>query len=127
MRVWHAPPDTPRSPEHSAAGGRTTVRVGSWPIGPGQSVWLDRQITPRAGKPALQRVDCVWETNEGLNSYWQASLGPFGRGDTVTYAARARTSEGEVEADTGPVAFTVRPWLHLALLWHQHPALLPFR
>ena len=118
MRIWHATPDAPRFPERPTAGERTTVRVGTWPIGPGQSVWLDLRIEPRTGEPALYRVECVWETNEGPNSYWQASLGPFVRGDTVTYGARGWSSEGE--ADTGPVTFTVRPQLHLALLWHQH-------
>lgn len=118
MRVWHGCSDTPRTPAWPTAGEPVTVRVGTWPIQPGQAAWLMTSVEPRRGAPTAQCVECVWRTNEGPNSYWQASLGPFGRGDRVTFSAHGRSSEGV--SDGPPTTFTVRPRLHLALVWHQH-------
>ena len=118
MQVWHAAADTPRLPERPAAGERFTVRAGSWPIEPGQSLWLDLRVEPLCGAVTHQRIDCVWDGNHGSNSYWSADIGPFGRGAKVRYQVRGRSGSDEVA--TAAVSFQVRPRLHLALLWHQH-------
>ena len=118
MQVWHSTADTPRLPERPAAGERVTVRAGSWPIEPGQSLWLELRVEPLCGAVTHQRIDCVWDGNHGSNSYWSADIGPFGRGAKVSYAIRGRSGSDEVTA--AAVTFQVRPRLHLALLWHQH-------
>ena len=118
MQIWHGAADTPRFPARPAAGQPVTVRVGSWPVEPGQSVWLDVRVEPLRGTAAGQRVDCRWEGNHGSNSYWSAQIGPFPRGAEVSYAVHGGRDLHEVTAE--PVSFRVRPRLHLALLWHQH-------
>jgi len=60
----------------------------------------------------------TWQRNEGINSYWRAGIGPFVRGDRVSYTVHGRSLHDTV---TGPTAeFRVGPKLYLALLWHQH-------
>ena len=118
MRVWHETPETPPSPERPAAGQPVTVRAGTWPVEPGQSVWLELSARSRHGPTSRQRVDCTWERNQGVNSYWNATIGPFSRGTLVRYEVRARSADEEVTA--GSATFQVRPRLHLALVWHQH-------
>lgn len=114
LRVWHLTPDAPREPRRVAADERVRLGIGTWPISPGQSVW----VTYRATAQASQRVDAVWERNEGANSYWVAELGPYSRGETVEYAVFASDGGRKV---AGPVGrFRVGPKVHLALLWHQH-------
>ena len=66
-------------------------------------------------------MEARWERNEGVNSYWEAALGPFIGGDRVTYTVRGRSTAGEVTAPT--TTFRVGPRLYLAILWHQHQPL----
>jgi len=56
-----------------------------------------------------------------LNSYWRAGLGPFGKGDHITYTLQGHSRDGPVD---GPrTGFRVGPKMYLALLWHQHQPL----
>jgi alpha-amylase/alpha-mannosidase (GH57 family) len=98
-----------------------TLDIGSWPIEPGQVVWVDVEITHADGSAESRRVDAEWRHNAGDNSYWRAELSPFVRSDVVRYQLRGRSAAGGVE---GPAAsFRVGPKLHLAILWHQHQPL----
>lgn len=118
MYVWHLTADAPRSPHRVSAGERTAIRVGSWPIEQGQSVWVTHRVERPNGTTEDAQTEAVWERNEGVNSYWLAHLGPFHERDRVTYTVRASSSQGKV---TGPTAsFRVGPKLYLAILWHQH-------
>lgn len=118
MYVWHLTSDAPRSPERVIPGERVLISVGTWPIEPGQSVWISSSVERHQSGAAEATTPAVWQHNLGPNSYWQAELGPFGRGDRITYTVHARASDGPV---AGPTAsFRVGPRLHLAMLWHQH-------
>lgn len=118
MNLWHRTPDAPREPPRVSAGETVRLRIGTWPIEPGQSVRVSYRVIARDGARAEGEVSAAWQLNEGANSYWEAFLGPFSDGDRVTYDVRGGAGGTEV---SGPTAsFSVRPKLYLALLWHQH-------
>ena len=121
MHIWHLTPDAPRSPGRVSAGEQIRLTIGTWPIEPGQPVRVTYQIGHPDGLNEEGRVEGVWQRNEGANSYWQADLGPFARGDQVTYTVSGRSVDSEV---AGPEdSFPVGAKLYLALLWHQHQPL----
>jgi len=94
------------------------LTIGTWPIEPNQAVWVSFQVAGRDGPADGGHAQATWDYNEGTNSYWCAEIGPFARGDRVTYTVHGRSPAGEV---TGPTAsFRVGPKLYLAILWHQH-------
>ncbi|MGE0158682.1 MAG: glycoside hydrolase family 57 protein [Gemmatimonadales bacterium] len=101
-----------------SSGARVTLHIGTWPIEPGQAVWVTCSIRSRDGTVRTQRIDADWERNEGPNSYWRATLGPFTQFDEVEYTVRGRSSREETESLSR--TFRVEPKLYLALLWHQH-------
>ena len=68
MNLWHLTPDTTRIPRRVSAGDVVHLEIGTWPIEP-----------RHAG-----RVAAAWCTNRGVNSYWEATLGPFQRGCVIT-------------------------------------------
>jgi alpha-amylase/alpha-mannosidase (GH57 family) len=118
MHVWHLTTDTPRAPARVVPGEPVLLRVGTWPIEPGQSVWISRRVE-RDRVVVAEEVNATWQENSERNSYWQADIGPFEKGDRVTYAIRARAPDGQVLS--GPTSsFRVGPALYLAILWHQH-------
>ncbi|HEY66139.1 MAG TPA: hypothetical protein G4O02_16385 [Caldilineae bacterium] len=118
MYIWHLTPDAPRAPHRVSLDERVILHIGTWPIEPGQSVWVICRVEHPDGMSEEGRVDAVWGRNEGVNSYWHAEIGPFVRGDQVTYTVHGRSPQGEV---IGPMAsFQVGPKLYLAILWHQH-------
>jgi alpha-amylase/alpha-mannosidase (GH57 family) len=121
MHLWHLTPDAPRSPGRVSPDDWVTIDIGSWPIEPGQGVWVDVAITHDDGAASSLRVDAEWRHNANGNSYWRAELAPFERSALVEYRVRGRSPAGGVE---GPSAsFRVGPKLYLALLWHQHQPL----
>ena len=121
MLLWHATPDAPRTPARVSPGEWVTLVIGSWPVEPGQTVWVDVEREGAGGQGESRRVMATWEENAGPNSYWRAELPPFAAGDRVTYRVRGRSADGGA---TGPTCdFRVGPKLHLALLWHQHQPL----
>ena len=121
MNVWHLTADAPRTPERVSPGDWVAVDIGTWPVEPGQVVWVEVETTHADGSQRRARVEAAWRHNRGENSYWRAELAPFARGDRVRYVVRARSAAGGVE---GPSAeLRVGPKLHLALLWHQHQPL----
>lgn len=118
MQLWHLTPDAPRSPDRVSPGEPVLLQLGTWPIEPGQSVWVTYRVERADGASDEARVEALWQRNEGVNSYWRADLGPFARGERVTYTVQGHSPEGEV---TGPTAsFRAGPKLYLSLLWHQH-------
>jgi hypothetical protein len=40
MKIWHDTVDAPRTPRRVSPGQGIDIIVGTWPIGPGQSVWV---------------------------------------------------------------------------------------
>lgn len=118
MKLWHLTPDAPRHPLRVSADETVRLRIGTWPIEPGQSVRITFLVLSRDFERTEGVVAATWRHNEGPNSYWDASVGPFMDGDHVTYQVRGSVERTEV---VGPTAtFCVGPKLYLALLWHQH-------
>lgn len=121
MQVWHLTPETPRTPYHLNAGERATLRIGTYPIEPDHTVWVDVRVFASNGKERHDRIEAHWLQNESTNSYWEAEIGPFADADRVLYRVHARHLMDEVQAP--PAEFTVGPKIHLALLWHMHQPL----
>lgn len=118
MQLWHLAPDTPRTPHRVNPRESVTLGIGTWPVEPGQFVWVVFRGEHGDGTRDDGREAATWRRNAGANSYWQARLGPFARGDRVTYTVRGRSPDGNAE---GPEAtLRVGPKLYLAMLWHQH-------
>ena len=120
MDLWHLQADTPRVPLRASANDWVTLHAGTWPIGPGQSVWVAYTTDP--GEPDTVRIaSAVWWRNDDANSYWRAEIGPFPDGTLVRYQVWGKSADEEF---AGPAAsFRIGPKLHLALLWHQHQPL----
>ena len=120
MNVWHRTSDAPRHPDCVGPGRAVQVTVGTWPIEPGQRVWITFAVESGSGAvPGF--AEAQWKRNSGPNSYWTAEFGPFVVGDRVRYVVHAVSSTGEREA--GPYTFRVAPSTYLAILWHQHQPL----
>ncbi len=118
MEIWHLTPDAPRSPHRVSPGERVTLHIGTWPVEPAQSVWVNYRVDHRSGGTDEGWIEATWLRNEGANSEWYAELGSFSEGDRVFYAVHGRSPAGGV---SGPIAsFRVGPKIHLAILWHQH-------
>ena len=83
------------------------LAVGTWPIGPGQSVSITWTSIGARGNQADGIVAAQWQHNTDVNSYWTAHLGPFADGDRV-FAGLAKAqgwyAEGPIEhaKDVGP-------------------------
>jgi len=118
MQLWHLTSDAPRSPRRVSPSEPVTLQFGTWPIEPGQSVWVTYRVQRPDRVSDEGRVEAAWGHNEGPNSYWRAAFGPFAKGEQVTYVVQGRSPAGEI---VGPTAsFRVGPELYLALVWHQH-------
>ncbi len=117
MHLWHLTSDAPRSPRHPSAGEPVTLRLGTWPVEPGQEVRIEARVTPLDGAARSIAVDASWIENQDANSYWSATLDPFADGDRVEYEPFGGS------ARCGAFAFVVGPKIHLAILWHQHQPL----
>lgn len=96
---------TERSPRDPMAGQPVTVNATTWPIEPGQSVW----VTWTRNGVAQTPIGAAWDHNSGNNSYWRTSLGSFNRGDRISYTVHADVNGGGQRA-IGPFAFTVTSW-----------------
>lgn len=120
MNIWHDTGDAPRTPRRVSPGQDIDVIVGTWPIGPGQSVWVTWQRVTANGDQTEGNAVAEWQRNSDVNSYWTAHLPSFGDGDRVSYTVQGSSPEGVVQI--APVSFRVRP-LYIAWLWHQHQPL----
>src|ERR1051326_7246667 len=101
-----------------SAGEIVHLEIGTWPIEPRQRVWVEFEMEPAIGAVQTGRVEAAWRTNRGVNSYWEATFGPFQRGDRVRYTIFGSSLAGEVFRLAEE--FQVGPKLHLAIIWHQH-------
>lgn len=112
--VWHAPygiddlytiEATERFPRDPAAGETVYIKLTTWPVEPGQAAWI------RWSKNGVAQPDvgAAWKYNSGNNSYWEAALGPFSKGDQITYTVHAN-KDGTNEKSVGPFSFTVTDW-----------------
>ena len=121
MLLWHLTPDAPRSPRHASRGESVQLQIGTYPIEPGQSVWVEYQVERAGGLRRQARAEAAWRFNQGNNSYWSAQIGPFDEGDRITYQIMGSVAGDEIKGPT--FELTVGPKLYLALLWHQHQPL----
>ncbi len=122
MNIWHLTSDAPRRPVRASPDERVCLRVGTWPVAEGQSVWATFAVTSRDGTVANLVRRGRWLHNDGVNSLWEIELGRFRRGDRVEYTVLGEDAEGG-SCSAGTFSFTVGPKLRLALLWHQHQPL----
>ncbi len=92
--IWHNPygiddlydhEPTEIYPLTPIAGEMIYIKSTTWPIEPGQSVWL---TYTKNGEPQ-QDVGAEWKYNDGNNSYWEAAIGPFAQGDVIEYTVYA--------------------------------------
>lgn len=121
MHLWHQTNDASRTPHRVSAGELVAIESGTWPVEPGQSVWVVVRSEETDGRVEQSLVNAAWQRNADGNSYWRATLGPFADATRVTYEVHGRSPAGE--ASVPAVTFVVGPKLHLALLWHQHQPL----
>jgi alpha-amylase/alpha-mannosidase (GH57 family) len=118
VHIWHLTADAPRTPLRVSPGEKISLTIGSWPIEPGQSVSVACRVDRAAGGREEFVREATWAENRPPNSYWRVALGPFERGDKITYTVTGRSNQGVTAGPTN--TFRVGPRLHLALLWHQH-------
>ena len=46
MQLWHLTPDAPREPGRVTPGVPVNLRIGTWPVEPGQEVGVEFSVTP---------------------------------------------------------------------------------
>ncbi|MDR2975661.1 MAG: glycoside hydrolase family 31 [Propionibacteriaceae bacterium] len=112
--VWHSPygiddlystEPTERSPRDPMDGEEVTLRATTWPVAPGQTVWVTWSLNGVDQTP----IGAAWNHNSGNNSYWVINLGSFGRGDQVEYTVRADVNGGG-QRSVGPFRFATTSW-----------------
>lgn len=119
MKIRHLEGDTPRMPRRPSAHERIQLRIATWPVAPGQSVWVSLRLGEQA---APRTVRAAWVENRDGSSYWEAEIGAFADGDGLEYTVLGDDRDGN-QASAGPYSFHVGPKLSVALLWHQHQPL----
>jgi hypothetical protein len=82
MIIWHATIDAPRTPRRVSPGQGIDVIVGSWPIGPGQSVWVTWQRVGANGDATEGNAVAEWQRNSDVNSYCSGPRALDSRGRT---------------------------------------------
>lgn len=112
--VWHDPTGadelyatepTERSPRDPMAGDPVVINATTWPVAPGQTVWVTWKLNGVDQTP----VGAEWNYNAGNNTYWKADLGSFERGDLVEYTVNADVN-GSNAKSTGPFTFATTSW-----------------
>jgi len=112
--VWHNPygtddlysiEATERYPRDPVAGENVYIKITTWPIEFGQATWI------KWSKNGVTQPDIggQWKYNEGNNSYWEAPMGSFAKGDVIRYTVHAN-KDGANEKTVGPFEFTVTDW-----------------
>ncbi|CAN5750922.1 hypothetical protein BH09VER1_BH09VER1_12100 [soil metagenome] len=119
MTVWHQTQDAPCRVAFQAGAWWLNLEIGTWPVEPGQSLFVTARTSREKGDAGTAiSFEAEWQYNEGTNSYWWATLGPFRAGDTVEYTITAQTAREQLPPESYSVF--VGPKLLVALLWHQH-------
>jgi len=108
MLIWHNTPDASRIPETVVSGERISLWIGTYPIEPGQSVWVELNVRKRDRSEQMSKQPASWHSNDEPrhNSYWVAHVGPFELGDHVEYSARGSVGDQEA-ADANKYEFDV--------------------
>lgn len=96
---------TERAPRDPMAGDAVSVKATTWPVSPGQTVWLTWKRNGVDQTP----IGAAWSYNSGNNSYWTANIGSFNRGDQIQYWVNADV-DGANARQVGPFSFTVTSW-----------------
>jgi alpha-glucosidase (family GH31 glycosyl hydrolase) len=94
-----------RSPRDPMAGQNVTLRITTWPVSSGQTVWITWTKNGAAQTP----IGAAWDYNNGNNTYWTLSMGSFARGDQISYTVHANV-DGGGEQTVGPFSFAVTSW-----------------
>lgn len=114
--LWHLTDDAARTPARPIAGELVTVRVGSWPASV-DDLAIDVAVT-RGSSVSRQRLPLRLATARGENRYWETELGPFERGDRVTYLVTSNQTGHALRSQEW--SFTVGARAKIALIWHHH-------
>lgn len=67
MEIWHDTVDAPRQPRRVSPGDTTDIVVGTWPIGPGQSVSVTWEGVARDGTRRDGVTLAAWHRNDAVN------------------------------------------------------------
>lgn len=118
MHVWQVTPQLQSEAYRRTIGELFTLQTGTWPIESGQSVWIKYRVQHLDNTYDEGNVEAIWQQNDSINSYWKAYIGPFARGDRVTYEICGVSTDNEVKGPSATIE--VKPRIYLALLWHQH-------
>lgn len=102
---------TERAPRDPMAGQPVEIRATTWPISPGQTVWVTWTKNGANQTP----IGASFDYNSGNNSYWKLALGTFARGDKITYTVNADVDGANAKA-VGPFSFAVTSWSGLSNL-----------
>lgn len=121
MRLWHQTDNAPRTPRRVSTGEPVAVEIGTWPVDPGQAVWVVVRSEEAEGLVTESVVDAAWQRNADGNSYGRrrSARSPSGRACRTPCTGTHRSVKRPHWAGT----FVAGPKLHLALLWHQHQPL----
>jgi len=112
--VWHNPygmddlyttDDTQRYPKDPIAGEKVYIKGTTWPIEWGQSVWVGYKKNGEWQKD----VGADWKYNADNNTYWEAAIGPFNKGDKIEYTVFAN-KDGQNQKASNTYSFTVTDW-----------------
>ena len=108
MLIWHNTPDAARIPEVIVMGERISLWIGTYPIEPGQSVWVELTVKKPDGNVVASMQPASWHSNDEPrhNSYWVAHVGPFESRDRVEYVVRGRLGDHDA-ADPNKYEFEV--------------------
>ncbi|MBD2843750.1 DUF4968 domain-containing protein [Paenibacillus sp. IB182496] len=118
--VWHDPYGledryvaevTERYPQDPTAGENVYLKLTTWPIEPGQAVW----ITWTKNGVAQPVINGSYQYNQGNNTYWEVAMGSFAKGDEIEYTVHA-DHYGASAKSVGPFDFTVTGWERAASL-----------
>jgi alpha-glucosidase (family GH31 glycosyl hydrolase) len=112
--TWHDPyglndiydiEPTERAPRDPIAGETVLIHSTTWPVESGQTAWVSYTVN---GVPQTD-VGANWSYNSGNNSYWEANIGSFAKGDVVEYTVYADVDGGNTKS-IGPFTFHVTDW-----------------
>ncbi|GAA2736564.1 glycoside hydrolase family 31 protein [Pedococcus aerophilus] len=96
---------TERAPRDPMAGESVVVKATTWPVSPGQTVW----VTWKKNGVDQTPIGAAFDYNNGNNSYWKIALGSFARGDQIQYWVNADV-DGAGARQVGPYSFTATSW-----------------
>lgn len=65
MQVWHLTADASREPRRVTLGARVNLRIGTWPVEPGQQVIVEYRISLFGGLTAVGRAGAQWVETPG--------------------------------------------------------------